>query len=195
MKKFALFLRLIQFAVFASLYFSIGTFIPKSFGQDIKNVVVKNFEFLTDVENWTASSPGVKIQLEPKKGTEKGSGSIKISGNSPAKIFDFAYSPPIPIVAKKKYRVTGKLKVDDLSDAKLPPLLIVNIYSAGKYVKNFWSTKYDMKNKGKWMDVWTPTFDAPEGGNLTAQISLSKSTSDASTGTIFVGLVSLEEAK
>jgi hypothetical protein len=106
-----------------------------------------------------------------------GNASVKIIGSSPKEKWSYALANRFPLESGKKYKFTGWMLVESISNAKFPPILRVGIFQKQNWLQNAITPKYDMAHKGEWQ-MFSTAFTTPNGSD-SAEISLEKGTNES----------------
>ena len=129
---------------------------------------------------WTIGD--VKTAQDTSK-KHSGNASVKISGTAPVEKWNYAQLERFPLEKGKKYRLTGWMLVDSVSDSKYPPLLLVAVYENQKWLLNAITAKYDLNKKGEWQ-LLSSEFIAPQSEGIQGYVSLAKGTKDVTLNAV-----------
>jgi hypothetical protein len=151
------------------------------------------YDFESGVSGWTGTDATVKVEQSSEK-KHSGNSSLKVSGTSSEKQYNFVISPKFALEPGKSYKLSAWILIDSIDDAKLPPLVKTATYKDGKWVANTFSKNYNLKRTGQWQEL-TVSFEAPQGKNVSALVSLEKGANKANGGTIYLDNVVVEPAQ
>lgn len=154
--------------------------------------VVKEFTFEDGTGKWWPIG-SVKVEKATNQ-KHTGNASAKISGSSPNGGWAYALTDRFPLEPGKKYKFTGWVLVESVSNAKYPPVLRVGMFQQKqKWLQNALTSKYDLSHKGEWQ-MFSTEFTAP-GECDSAEISLEKGTQDSMTVTAYLDDLKIESAQ
>lgn len=96
---------------------------------------------------------------------------LKLTGTGRSGDQSFALSETYDISPAKRYRFTGAMRIDFISQNT--SFFKCRLYQRGRWLKNFESNKYDFRRKGQWQEL-TVEFASPKGEGAALSISIEK---------------------
>jgi len=127
------------------------------------------FNFESGIKGWHALG---KVQITQDKSKQaEGKASLKITGTGQGGQWSFAQSSQINIAPGKRYRLTGSMFIESISDDT--SFFKCECWQGYQWLKNFVSNVYNMNKKGRWQQLKTE-FIAPEGKDITVSFAVEK---------------------
>jgi len=131
-------------------------------------------DFENGITGWSPSAKAVKLS-QATDNKHGGNASLKISGNGETGRWSYAYSPKFKLESGAKYKLTGWMKVESISDPKKPPFLKCAVNQGSKWLSNSNTKKYDLKKLNDWQEL-TVEFTSPPENDLVGFLAVEKGT-------------------
>jgi hypothetical protein len=123
--------------------------------------------FETGEHGWSEAS-GIEATLDAEEFHE-GKSSLRLTGDQQGAWNYAAHHLALPVLPGSKYRLSCRLKVDELEPARLAPYLKIGLTDADRsLLENCHTGRYDMSDAGAWQRL-EGTFETPletVGGHL-----------------------------
>ncbi len=113
--------------------------------------IVYEADFDADAAGWVAADG---MSVSAPSGAHMGRGGLLVEGTQPGTSWNYAWVP-VDVLPGSRYRLSGWVKVDDIS-LEQPPYLKLGVDDAdGRWITNFNTPQYDLSDLGTWQELVT----------------------------------------
>ena len=157
-----------------------------------ETVSTKEYNFENGTADWKPIEKMKISEDKAKKHEEKAS--MKITGIGQAGQWSFTRSEKISIYPGKRYRLTGWMLIDSMSDEGTSSFKC-EFWQPDKWVQNVETNKYDINKKGQWQEL-TAEFTSPDVNGLLLSLAIEKRPMEKNlVATLYVNNIKLEMIK
>jgi hypothetical protein len=148
-----------------------------------------NADFETPPHFWRPMS-GMSLDVQGET-VHAGRFAARIAGTEKGG-WSYARATPVPLTPGRTYRMRCWLRLDAVEPSTGAPKLKCEIRGGGKYIRNAFTTGYDLAKMGTWQEL-SGTFTAPENADQ-GVLALEKGTTDSVTATLYLDDVEMVPA-